>query len=204
MGQATGLQYRVIISGTSYWESDRSGFKYDKFLTSPNLTFHIYKMRVKIPMSLGDKRAHDVRYLGHNRYSTNDCIYYWSLRVILNNCGHRNRVYQGLGHRSSVLIAFPQCVNQGKPWRLQRSVNSPSIGRTLGTWVHVHDREQGYVPGLYEIFNWTAGPCHGSSFLHLCCRIQYLGTLPNQEPPFLPWPSCYCWLFNSKFDRTNT
>ena len=48
-------QYRAIISRTQYWRSDRSEFKYDKFLTTVSLTFHIYKRTVKISMSLGNK-----------------------------------------------------------------------------------------------------------------------------------------------------
>ena len=109
-------QYRAIIPRIQYQQSDRSGFKYDKFLTTLSLTFHIYKRTVKIPMSLGNKWDHDVRCLGHNWSSTNDCTYYWSPRVILNNHGCRSQdFYQDLVNRSYVLIALPHCVNQGKP-----------------------------------------------------------------------------------------
>lgn len=69
-GQATGLQSRVVISGTQNWESDRSACKYGKFLTSLNLIFLMYKMPVKRPISRvwgRDKRDQDVRLLVHNR-----------------------------------------------------------------------------------------------------------------------------------------
>ena len=108
-------QYRVIISTIRYLQSDSSGLKYDKFITTLSLTFHIYKRTVKIFMSLGNKWDHDVMCLWHNWSSTNDYTYYWSLRVILNNRGCRSHVCQDLVDRSSVLIALSHCVNQEKP-----------------------------------------------------------------------------------------
>lgn len=51
--QESRLQNRVGISEAQYWESDRSGFKYSKFLTPLTLIFLIYKMTTNKPISLG-------------------------------------------------------------------------------------------------------------------------------------------------------